>query len=101
VTAPWWTAADDAELTVLVQEFVDGEIEHRERCAICSQGGPWCKPLQEALETIIDWRERRSAHSFAIAMRRLEQLEAASSYPPATASRRVLRLGQAGQRRTP
>lgn len=69
MTAPWWTAADDAELTVLAREFVDGEIEHRERCEVCLQGGPWCKPLQEALEVIIDWRERRSAHSFAAAMR--------------------------------
>ena len=73
--APWWTDADDAELLVLVQEFVEGAYEHRSRCAICSQGGPWCKQLRDALEVIIDWRDRRSAHSFAIAMRALQEPE--------------------------
>jgi hypothetical protein len=72
MTAPWWTTADDAELRVLVQEFVDGVHQHRERCNICRQGGPWCQTLREALELIGDWRERRSAHSFAIVMRKAE-----------------------------
>jgi len=66
---PWWSHADRAELRLLIDEFCDGEREHRQRCPICMKGGPWCQPLTDALEIVLDWRERRLARSFAIALR--------------------------------
>jgi hypothetical protein len=74
VTAPWWTAADDAEFHVLIEELVDGIHLHRERCSICCQGDAWCRPLQEALEEVVHWRGRRLSHSYAIAMRAKQDL---------------------------
>jgi hypothetical protein len=89
VTAsPWWTAADDAELAVLVREFVDGVFDHRDACSICSQRGPWCRPLVEALEVIIDWRQRRSLHSYAAAMRTLQDLDDLKNLAPERAANR-------------
>ena len=39
MTAPaWWTAADAAELGVLVDELSRGYHEHRERCVACQPG---------------------------------------------------------------
>jgi hypothetical protein len=49
---PWWTAADEAELDLLVHDFVKAAFRHREACAICSAGGPWCGPLREAFEAV-------------------------------------------------
>jgi hypothetical protein len=77
VTPPWWTAADQAELDVLLREWFDGAFEHRDKCAACLEyervyGRQWCDALQESLEVILNWRERRSARSFAIAMRQLQ-----------------------------
>ena len=37
-TPAWWTAADEAELDVLVHALVAGYWEHRERCAACRPG---------------------------------------------------------------
>lgn len=62
---PWWTAADQAELDVLTHEFVDGAWEHQERCAVCSQGGPWCKPLREALDVVLEFQQARDRMSKA------------------------------------
>ncbi len=53
----WWTAADAAELDVLVHELARSYSEHRERCAACQPGDcpellAWrdhlagCKPCQ-------------------------------------------------------
>jgi hypothetical protein len=46
--------------------------DHRRGCSVCSQGGPWCSHLQEAFDAILDWRERRSAASFAAGLRALQ-----------------------------
>ena len=65
---PWWTEADDAELDLLVHEFVRVVDIHRERCSICSANGhcgPWCAPLREALEGVVEWRAGRILRSKA------------------------------------
>ena len=35
---PWWTAADGAELDVLVYELARGQEHHRENCRACQPG---------------------------------------------------------------
>lgn len=65
---PWWTAADDAELDLLVHELVRAVDIHRAGCSVCSANGhcgPWCEPLREALEGVIEWREGRILRSKA------------------------------------
>jgi hypothetical protein len=69
---PYWTAADDAELMVLVQELVDGIYEHNEKCSVCSLGEVWCSHVREAFDVVQDWIERRRAASFAAGMRDLQ-----------------------------
>jgi hypothetical protein len=75
--APWWTAADQGELEVLLSEWVDGAFAHRDRCAACVEqervyGQQWCDALRDSLEIVLDWRERRSLHSYAAGMRWLQ-----------------------------
>jgi hypothetical protein len=80
MTAPeWWTAADEAELQVLVAELVDGVAEHRERCAICSRGGSWCEPLRRAFAVLEEWRWRRALCSRAVALRARQDLAEAKA----------------------
>lgn len=75
--APWWTAADNAELDLLVREFVDALFSHDQRCPQCiaqlaGTSPNRCKEFGEVVTAIVEWRELRSAASFAIAMRRLQ-----------------------------
>jgi hypothetical protein len=63
--APWWTAADDAEQLVLAFEFTKAAYAHRDRCAVCSEGGPWCDSLRSALDAVLEWREGRKLRSKA------------------------------------
>jgi hypothetical protein len=73
--AAWWSPADDAELAVLVRVLVDEVFDHRAKgCAHCGDGN--CPAVRGAIEAAVEWAELRSAHSFACAMRRLQnQLE--------------------------
>jgi hypothetical protein len=93
VTAPWWTAADQAELELLWAEWVDGAFEHRDRCAACIAhervyGKQWCDALRESLEIVLDWRERRSLYSYVVEMRRLQDLaDLKTEAPGSTANR--------------
>jgi hypothetical protein len=66
----WWTAADQAELDVLVWKFVDHFLEHRDRCAVCAEGWRWCDNVREALDTILEWRKFRHLLSKAEHLRR-------------------------------
>jgi hypothetical protein len=66
---PYWTDADDAELMVLVHEFLGGIFEHNERCSVCTKGEAWCAHVREAFNVVLDWLECRRAASFAAAMR--------------------------------
>jgi hypothetical protein len=73
VSGPFWTAADAAELDVLVLAFIEGYYEHRFRCAVCAARGPWCEHAAEAFQALLDWRRRRELLSRAEALR-LERL---------------------------
>lgn len=78
-----WTAADQAELDVLVWELVRAAWAHRE-CARCRELNTWCPPLAEAAGAVLDWRRGRRLLSRAEALRRrrleddLRQLQAAA-----------------------
>lgn len=74
----WWTPADAAELDLLVYEFVKAAFHHREACAICRAGGPWCDPLRDAFEGVLGWREGRELRSKATWLRRREETTARS-----------------------
>jgi hypothetical protein len=63
--SPWWTAADAAELDVLVHELVRVGFLHREACSCCRAGYPPCPRLGEAIETVIEWRDGRVLRSKA------------------------------------
>jgi len=55
---PWWTEADDAELSALVWELVDGIADHRPRCASCARyaaGGIPCAHIGRAVQAVLDW----------------------------------------------
>jgi hypothetical protein len=67
----WWTAADAAELDVLVFELVEAAWPHRE-CARCRELGTWCPPMVEAAETVLTWRRGRNLLSRAEFLRGLE-----------------------------
>jgi hypothetical protein len=72
IAPPYWTAADDAELMVLVHELVDGICEHNEKCSVCSRGEAWCTGVREAFDVVLDWIERRRAASFAAGVRAMQ-----------------------------
>lgn len=60
MSARWWTAADDAELDVLLFELVDGYFAHRDRCHDVP-----CPHVGRAVEAVLDWRHARSLRSRA------------------------------------
>lgn len=62
---PWWTDADQADLDLLTWEFVNAVQQHRERCPECAAGGPWCQPLVDAFQAVLDWRQGRILFSRA------------------------------------
>lgn len=70
---PWWTEADQAEFDVLVHAFVDVAWVHREKCAICGEGGRWCKALREAFDVVLEWRECQHLRSKATWLRLREE----------------------------
>jgi hypothetical protein len=72
--APWWTAADQAELGLLIRELADLEFAHRDNCGACDRGES-CSVMRDAIETMLNWRERRSARSFAVAMRAMQDTQ--------------------------
>jgi hypothetical protein len=59
-----WTAADDAELDVLVWALVDGWHRHRPTCDLDPD-----PHLQEAIREVLDWRQARLLRSRAEALR--------------------------------
>ena len=65
----WWTAADAAELDVLVHELVSRYFEHTPRCASCAAGYPPCPHVRAAIEAVVDWREARALLSRAESLR--------------------------------
>lgn len=71
-----WTAADDAELDVMVDELVRSYFEHRELCESCRRwserepGATPCPHMQNAVGVVIDWEHRRELLSRAEELRR-------------------------------
>ena len=67
VTAlPWWTETDDAELSALVWELVDGIPDHREACASCARDdGRPCPHISRAIAVVTDWLYGRELFSRA------------------------------------
>jgi hypothetical protein len=78
VNAPTWTEADQAELDVLTWEFVDGAWNHRERCSVCSRGGPWCNGVRKAFELLLDWQRLRQLLTRAEALREHQDAKVAA-----------------------
>jgi hypothetical protein len=76
MTAPWWSAADAAELDTLSYELVRCVFDHREGCTACTAGDE-CDRLREglrdALEAIIDWKQARALRSKAEWLREREE----------------------------
>jgi len=70
----YWTAADAAELDVLIFEFVRVRELHVPACAVCREHGPWCARLLASLEAVLEWREGRLLRSKA-AWLRLREIE--------------------------
>ena len=69
---PYWTEADQAEHDLLVYELIKVAHAHRVGCTICKTGGPWCAPLGEALEAVVEWRQGRILRSKAAWLRARE-----------------------------
>lgn len=66
---PWWTAADAAELDVLVRELVDEVFEHRPTCATCTAGYPPCPQVRAAVDAVVEWLDTRVGRSRAAWLR--------------------------------
>lgn len=67
MTAPWWTAADESELALLLDAVVTGFFEHRARCR-----EPRCSHVSAAIEAVLDWRRARHLRSRAAWLRELQ-----------------------------
>lgn len=74
-----WTAADQAELDVLLWELIDGYFDHRATCEPC-QARANCPRWHDAIDVVLGWRHRRQLLSRAEQLRldRYALLEAAS-----------------------
>jgi hypothetical protein len=59
VTSPDWTAADQAELDLLVFEVVGAIHRHRDGCETCQAGWPPCPRVTGVIEAVIEWRDLR------------------------------------------
>jgi hypothetical protein len=64
-----WTAADQAELDVLVDALVRAGFAHK-GCAACHRLNTWCPPMREAAEAVLDWRRARALLSRAEYLRK-------------------------------
>ena len=74
----WWTEADEAELAVLLDEFVKHARAHRETCRVCRTGGPYCASLVEAFDVLLDWKRGRELRSKAQWLRAREMAREAA-----------------------
>jgi hypothetical protein len=76
---PWWTPADRAELDAFTRLMVDAVYGHREAgCEVCAAGYPPCPVVREAIERVVEWRDRRALLSRAAWLRtRQDELDQA------------------------
>jgi hypothetical protein len=70
----WWTAADQADLDLLIFEFVKVAALHHERCSTCKAGAGWCPALSGACEELVEWRDGRMLASRATYLRSGQEL---------------------------
>jgi hypothetical protein len=71
---PWWTPADEAELDAFAQVLVDSVYEHRAAgCEVCAAGYPPCPVMTDAIERVVEWRDRRIRLSRAAWLRAREE----------------------------
>jgi len=91
VSSSCWTAADDAELDVLVHALTSDYFEHRRRCRACrlEPGAPYpCPHLQAAVREVVDWRDARGLLSRAEALRAQRASRGQGKQQPATTKTR-------------
>lgn len=71
----WWTAADEAELQVLVHELVRVLWLHRDGCPDCRVDGAlrFCGQARAAIEAALEWRDDRILRSKAAWLRARQQ----------------------------
>lgn len=74
-----WTAADTAELDVLINELVDCFFEHRETCVTCQTHSAACTSLRTAIEVVLDWRRKRELLSTAENLRIHQEIRNAAA----------------------
>ena len=74
----WWTEADEAELAVLLDEFLKHVRIHRDACSVCRTGGPYCASLDEAFDVLLEWRRGRELRSKAQWLRAREMAREAA-----------------------
>jgi hypothetical protein len=63
-----------AELDLITREFVLAVLAHEAGCSTCSQRGPWCSPLREAFDAVLEWRAGRILRSKAAYLRTMQEL---------------------------
>lgn len=66
---PWWTAADAADLDVLVHELITDVFAHREGCETCAARDHRCRVVSAAIQRVLDWREDQILRSRAAWLR--------------------------------
>jgi hypothetical protein len=69
-----WTRADQAELDIILWEFLDALYLHRDLCAACYRLNRWCRPLDDAWTAVEVWLYRRRLLSKAQWLRDEETL---------------------------
>jgi hypothetical protein len=70
----FWTAADDAELDVLLSALVTDYDEHRKFCRACrpdpdSDAPNPCPSLMRAIAEVVNWRDARLLRTRAEVLR--------------------------------
>lgn len=64
-SAPWWTAADAAELDLLTVELVRVAFLHRDGCDHCQARTGWCDRMRDAFTGLQEWLTSRELQSRA------------------------------------
>lgn len=62
---PWWTDADQAELDMLLWEFLGAAWRHKLDCSSCVSENRFCGPLSTAWDAIEEWLASRRLKSKA------------------------------------
>jgi hypothetical protein len=73
-SAEWFSAADLAELDVLVDGLIRGVSEHRERCSACAGAGSavFCPAVDKTIRIFLDWQRQRALFTRATHLRAIQ-----------------------------